>query len=848
MRVSTRNRRSGRLVRLLVVVAACAGILRAGQVLPVFLADNHAETFGWVARNFDVDSPHVLVLVDAHSDATAAERSEEMREGLRRVASERVRDANVGMWRTQGRLQAFNWVEPLMPRPVSRVCWLAAPRMGEPDQERRQRQAVESLDGRLEAEPRSAGSFADRWRTMDLGRFERWNPGRQRVVLAVDLDFFSGMGAAERELAFQAIWTKAMSWPGLAGVAFAVSRPWLRDDEEADALVALASDLVARTRGALLEIDASVDDRPDDSSRGKEPGKVPRWDAARASAGLRARWIGMGDRVRFVDRSRDWSEVIEAWDVWVGSIRPDAGEVDCDGVWRFSAGDEPVLRVEAPPLATGRVRWHVLEPGMKAVDLLPETGLGKCFAEAPGRWVHETRRFLTQTNDFALPAERFWPGGAGRVRVAAEVECDAGWLPVPPVELRFARQGGFRGALSECFGMPYVFGVAEAAEGDLSGVETGWGSDCANLLVSAWRRNGVPLAWGDPGRLRAQLAVKAGNVRTGDGVAIHAGEVERGIALDFGAHVAAVWEDRPPTGVLGGNDMVVHHLGGFPQVVELSTLTESRPVFALRVPREPAVVCRVKIAGDVVLAREDRKTIDDFGKHGAGLFLVNLEGVPSAREPGRKPGFDFRFPKERLGWLREAGVDAVSMANNHAGDAGGDGLLEGIRAIREAGIGVFGAGANAREACRPWRTERNGVRMAVFGISLVEAMTAGDDHPGVACLPLHEGRLDNEIRGSRASGESVIVLVHGGAEYRVQVDEEQRRWARWLVARGAMVIAGAHPHVVQRGEWHGGAVIAHSLGNAVYPGSLGGAGSGEVRVFDVGPVGFPWPGRTATGR
>ena len=50
--------------------------------LPVFLADNHAETFGWITRTFDLDEPHTLVLIDAHPDSNSAERSEQVREQL----------------------------------------------------------------------------------------------------------------------------------------------------------------------------------------------------------------------------------------------------------------------------------------------------------------------------------------------------------------------------------------------------------------------------------------------------------------------------------------------------------------------------------------------------------------------------------------------------------------------------------------------------------------------------------------------------------------------------------------------------------------------------------------------
>jgi hypothetical protein len=380
--------------------------------------------------------------------------------------------------------------------------------------------------------------------------------------------------------------------------------------------------------------------------------------------------------------------------------------------------------------------------------------------------------------------------------------------------------------------MPYVFGIAGVVAGDLSGLESGWGSDCANLLIHAWRRNGIPLSWGDPGRLRAQLATKAENARLADRVQITSAELEAGMAVDFGNHVAALWQDCEPVGSLDGNDLVMHHLGGVPEIVALAKLAETRPLFSLRVPRVSGS-CRVKFAGDVVLAGEDREVIDGFDRGNADLFLVNLEGIPSLRPSAGKLRYDFRFPPEQLGWLGERGVDAVSLANNHAGDAGPDGLIEGIAALRKSGIACFGAGRNEAEACQPWRVERGEIKMAVFGISCFETAAAGPDHPGVAVLPLHQQILSNEIQHARAAGARVVVMVHGGTEYDRRVNDEQRHWARWLVSRGAHHVVGAHPHVIQREEIHGGTIILHSLGNAVYPRELKGADSGQVRELVI---------------
>jgi hypothetical protein len=824
------------VAKVWVIAVATLTWASAAQDLPVFIADNHAETAGWVTRNFDLDEPLTLVLVDAHSDASAAERSEEIREQLRRVPSEKEREIRVENWRQGGRLQAFNWIEPLMPRPIERVVWLAAPALVEQEVTEKTTDAVTALDGRLEVEPRSAGSLAKRWETYDLEGFRAWQPTARRIVLTIDLDFFAGMTPSNRETYFQTIWDRAMDWPGLAGVTFAISRPWLTDQAEADALVSLAIDAVQHTRGARLEMDASLDDRPDISLKAAElKHQVPRWDLAKASPALQMKLNSLGERLTVSDRKREWLPAAWRDPSFSTHIAPDHGEPDSDEVWRFPLGGEPVLRVGAAQGATGKVRWFLREPARDSYDLLPATGLGKSFSKSPARWIVERRRLLAETMDFQLDPSTWRQAAGGRFLIEAEMETPGGWLPVPAIELRIRTAEGFLGSVSECAKMPYVFGIAGVAVGDLTGVETGWGSDCANLFIYSWRRNGIPLTWGDPGRLRAQLATLAEKVTLADRVKISAAVIDRGCVIDFGNHVAAIWQDREPLGVLDGSDLVVHHLGGFLETVELSKLVATRPQFSLRVPFS-AATCRVAFAGDVVMASEDRRVIEGFGKAGADLFVVNLEGIPSMLEPAVINRFDFRFPPERLDSLKSQGVDAVSLANNHAADAGPEGVRAGIKALENKGIACFGAGNNEVQACRPWQIERNGVAMAFFGICYFEKGAAGPDQPGTAVLPRHQKILAQEIQRARAAGQQVIVVVHGGDEYDSKVTAEQRQWTRWLVAQGATYILGAHPHVIQRAEIHGGAFIQHSLGNAIYPSALKGADSGMIRVLDIPPA------------
>ena len=132
-----------------------------------------------------------------------------------------------------------------------------------------------------------------------------------------------------------------MDWPGLAGVAFAISRPWLTDPAEADALVALAIDAVRLTRGARLEMDASLDDRPDDSRKATElKHQVPRWDPGDASPDVKVKLKQLGDHLTITDRKRKWDA--SSWEeLEEARIVPDGGENDSDGVWR--AYDAPAV-------------------------------------------------------------------------------------------------------------------------------------------------------------------------------------------------------------------------------------------------------------------------------------------------------------------------------------------------------------------------------------------------------------------------------------------------------------------------------------------------------------------------
>jgi poly-gamma-glutamate synthesis protein (capsule biosynthesis protein) len=70
-------------------------------------------------------------------------------------------------------------------------------------------------------------------------------------------------------------------------------------------------------------------------------------------------------------------------------------------------------------------------------------------------------------------------------------------------------------------------------------------------------------------------------------------------------------------------------------------------------------------------------------------------------------------------------------------------------------------------------------------------------------------RLDRRV-------DVVVALPHWGEQYMHEPEPIQSQVGRELIAAGADLVAGGHPHWVQGLEPVGDAVIAHSLGNFVF--------------------------------
>lgn len=182
--------------------------------------------------------------------------------------------------------------------------------------------------------------------------------------------------------------------------------------------------------------------------------------------------------------------------------------------------------------------------------------------------------------------------------------------------------------------------------------------------------------------------------------------------------------------------------------------------------------------------------------------------------------YNFRSDPENLEAMKKAGIDVVSLANNHTLDYGYDGLLDTLNYIDKSGIYSVGAGKDYNDAFKETIIEKNGYRVGILGFSRVVpdvGWWATKNRPGLAGA--YDGQLNAALKKVEEVKEEVDILIlsiHWGTELQITPRDHDVLAAKRLIDAGADVIMGHHPHVLQGIEIYNGKPIFYSLGNFVF--------------------------------
>ncbi|MCW2900828.1 MAG: putative protein of poly-gamma-glutamate biosynthesis (capsule formation)-like protein [Streptosporangiaceae bacterium] len=206
----------------------------------------------------------------------------------------------------------------------------------------------------------------------------------------------------------------------------------------------------------------------------------------------------------------------------------------------------------------------------------------------------------------------------------------------------------------------------------------------------------------------------------------------------------------------------------------------------------------------------------------ADFSMVNLEtAITTGGTPAPAKDFTFRAPATAFTALRDAGVDATSMANNHGMDYMEGGLSDSLRAIKRTGFPTVGIGRNADEAYKPYRVTVKGNRLAIIGATqvlddhLISAWTATDAKGGLASAK-DLTRMVAAVREARQGSDAVIVHLHWGQELKACPLPRQQELAKQLIDAGADIVVGGHAHIPLGGGYLRGRYVDYGMGNFVF--------------------------------
>lgn len=195
-----------------------------------------------------------------------------------------------------------------------------------------------------------------------------------------------------------------------------------------------------------------------------------------------------------------------------------------------------------------------------------------------------------------------------------------------------------------------------------------------------------------------------------------------------------------------------------------------------------------------------------------GNLELTLGGKPYSGYP------TFSAPDELLSTLCDVGFDVLVTANNHCMDKGKKGLERTIRLLDSTGIHHTGTFRDTLEYLNeyPLMLGRNGIRIALLNYTYGTNGIAVRS-PNLVSL-IDTVRIAAELDKAKAQHADVsIVFFHWGDEYKSMPNDFQKKLAAFCFSKGARLVIGSHPHVLQPMIWNQEAdqLVAYSLGNFI---------------------------------
>ncbi len=200
----------------------------------------------------------------------------------------------------------------------------------------------------------------------------------------------------------------------------------------------------------------------------------------------------------------------------------------------------------------------------------------------------------------------------------------------------------------------------------------------------------------------------------------------------------------------------------------------------------------------------------------ADYTVADVEGSLGSTVPASGSSSGLTTPASLIQNLKDAGVDMLTIANDHALDGGIDDLMAALENCKNAGMEYIGAAASAQEKSTPKVIDINGIKVGFVAYTDTlngKEKNVDSDTMKYAVNLVKYSNAKTDIQACRDAGaEVVIAYVSWGEMLNRQTTDTQKQMAKVLVSVGADVIIGYNPHVIQPATW---IEMKDSAGNVV---------------------------------
>jgi gamma-polyglutamate biosynthesis protein CapA len=241
---------------------------------------------------------------------------------------------------------------------------------------------------------------------------------------------------------------------------------------------------------------------------------------------------------------------------------------------------------------------------------------------------------------------------------------------------------------------------------------------------------------------------------------------------------------------------------------------ESTKFFNKKIKFQIEKPVNILFVGDMMFDRGVRLTINNKGIDSVfsnikyifekrDLVVGNLEGTITNNASLSLPNSEilrFTFDPKIADYLKQNYFGLVSLANNHSLDFGVDGTIQTKKYLTDSGILFFGSANNNENLSQKITIEDKNFCFVGYHDLYTKDETS----------------VLNEIEKIKPDCYKVIVFPHWGEEYLKSYTKRQQELAYKFIDKGADLIIGTHPHVLEPIEVYNGKAIFYSIGNFVF--------------------------------